>query len=50
MDPDASPAPRLDIAGDAFSSFAAGEDAKANATRSEKEDARGVFFFDEPRR
>ena len=38
MDPDASPAPRLDIAGDAFSSFAAGEDAKANATRSETED------------
>ena len=38
MDPDASPAPRLDIAGDAFSSFAAGEDAKANATWSETED------------
>ena len=38
MDPDASPAPRLDIAGDAFSSFAAGEEAKTNATRSETED------------
>ena len=46
MDPDASPAPRLDIAGDAFSSFAAGEEAKTktNATRSETEDedARGA--------
>ena len=45
MDPDASPAPRLDIAGDAFSSFAAGEDAKANATRSEKEDPRAASSF-----
>ena len=33
-DPRASPAPRLDIAGDAFSSFAAGEDVKANAARA----------------
>ena len=39
MDPEASPAPRLDIAGDAFSAFAAGEDVKANASRPEKENA-----------
>ena len=39
MDPGASPAPRLDIAGDAISAFAAGEDVKANASRPEKENA-----------
>ena len=38
-DPRASPTPRLDIAGDAISAFAAGKDAKAIASRPEKENA-----------